>query len=60
MSKKRKDLRNAPIDRFIWKEGDVKIIHDPYAEKRRKQEVSDNHTAKEGKEEGEGSATELT
>ena len=35
----KKDTRNAPIDRFIWKEGDVKITHDPLAEKRRKQEV---------------------
>ena len=55
----KKDTRNAPIDRFIWKEGDVKITHDPRAEKRRKQEVSGNRGAKEGKEEDEVSATEL-
>ncbi len=33
-NEKRENPRNAPIERFIWKEGDVEIVYDPYAEKR--------------------------
>lgn len=29
MSEVRKYPRNAPIERFIWRDGDVEIIHDP-------------------------------
>lgn len=31
--KDRHNPRNAPIERFIWQEGDIVITHDPYAEK---------------------------
>ncbi len=52
-NKKRKNPRNAPIERFVWREGDVKIIHDPYTEKgnERKQESSHSKT-EEFREEG--------
>jgi hypothetical protein len=29
LAKKRQNPRRAPIDRFTWWEGDLRIIHDP-------------------------------
>ena len=45
-NKNRKNLRNASIDRFIWRKGGVEIVHDPYVEKRneRNQESSRSQT----------------
>ena len=40
MSKKRKHAGNAAIDRFIWKDGDVRVIYDPYEVKRNARENS--------------------
>ncbi len=53
MPKKRKNPRNAPIDRFIWKEGDLQVTYDPYAEKRRKREDSGNRRVKEESEDSD-------
>lgn len=47
-NKNRKNPRNGPIERFIWRDGDVKIIYDPSKdpnalsddEKRRKRGLS--------------------
>lgn len=51
-NKDRKKPSNAPIERFIWREGDVKIVHDPYAEKQKKrnQESSRSKTEEPRKE----------
>jgi len=29
---KSKNPRNAPVERFIWREGDMDVVYDPYAE----------------------------
>jgi len=47
MPKRRKNPRNAPIDRFIWNEGDVTIVYDPSEEARKERENSDNRKPKE-------------
>jgi hypothetical protein len=45
-----KNPRIAPMYRFVWKEWDVRIIHDPYAAKRKEQDKSGNSTTKKESE----------
>ncbi len=41
MAKKdRQNPRRAPIDRFIWREGDLQIIHDPREDHARKADAN--------------------
>ena len=32
--------RGAPIERFIWREGDLRVIHDPCEDRTRREEGS--------------------
>ena len=34
--KERRNPRNAPTERFFWREGDLEIIYDPYEDRARK------------------------
>lgn len=51
-NKNHKNPRNVPVERFIWREGDMKIVHVPYTRKRneRKQESSRSKTEEPHKE----------
>ncbi len=31
--------RNAPIERFVWREGDVRIVHDPRKERKKSEDA---------------------
>ena len=51
--KRRKNARNAPIERFIWREGDVRIIKDP-RKKHKEQETVRPDDAQRVDSEGHG------
>ena len=34
--KERRNPRDAPMERFFWREGDVEIVYDPYEDRARK------------------------
>ncbi len=36
----RPNLRKAPMERFIWREGDLRIMHDPREDRARKEDGS--------------------
>lgn len=38
--KERQNPRRAPIDRFIWREGDLQIIHAPRQDRTRKADAN--------------------
>ena len=37
-SRDRRNPKNAPNERFIWREGDLELLHDPHSEKRKGQD----------------------
>ncbi len=36
----RQDPHEAPMERFIWREGDLRIIHDPREDRTRKPDAN--------------------
>ena len=49
--KERRNPRNAPMERFFWREGDLEIIYDPYEDRARKADT-DPDDARRAESEG--------
>lgn len=49
--KERQNPRTTPMERFIWREGDLRIIHDPREDRTRKPDANLDDARQAGFEE---------
>ena len=48
--KERRNPRRASLERFVWREGDLKVVFDPYEDRARKADADPDDARRAGPE----------